>query len=265
MPFISCSFLGRILLGVQCILDWATQHFLQVTPEPSICHGFYLSDYNLFFPFTQPYHPSYLLTSSQSKLLALHVFIPAISQLFCLDKMLNLAFWHSTWPGSGVSLLWSHYSHCSHLFLLCLCSGSSLDINSITTSHTVDTCKFLLNGREYVLFICVSPAHSIVPDHGYCMNEWTGTSILSVSGRHLYWDDTGVQPCPKICWYQHCLCLILFPHFWGWLWSLGILEVPPCNFLLWVTYPPPIPDHRHANYDHLQELLSFIINQHKTL
>ena len=23
--------------------------------------------------------------------------------------------------------------------------------------------------------------------------------------------------------------------------------------------PPPLPDHRHANYDHLQELLSFII------
>ena len=56
-------------------------------------------------------------------------------------------------------------------FSLCLCSGSPLDINSITTSHTVDTCKFLLNDREYVLFICVSPVHSIVPDHGYCMNE----------------------------------------------------------------------------------------------
>lgn len=138
--------------------------------------------------------------------MALHVFTLAISQLFCLDRIHNLAFSYSTWPGSGVSLLWSHYSHYSHLFLLCLCSGSSLDINSITTSHNVDAYKFLLNGREYVLFICVSPAHSIVPDHGYWMNEWTETSILPVSGRHLYWDDTGLQPCPKICWYQPTVC-----------------------------------------------------------
>lgn len=144
-------------------MHWAAQHFLQVTPEPSICHGFYLSDYNIFFPFTQPYHPSYLPTSSQSKLLALHVFRLAISQLFCLDRIHNLAFWYSTWPGSDVNLLWSHYSHYSHLFFLCLCSGSSLDMNSMTMSHTVDTYKFLLNGREYIFFICVSPAHSIVP------------------------------------------------------------------------------------------------------
>ena len=115
--------------------------------------------------------------------MALHVFTPAISQLFCLDRIHNLAFSYSTWPGSGISLLWSHYSHYSHLFLLCLCSGSSLDINSLTTSHTVDAYKFLLNGREYVLFICVSPAHSIVPDHGCQMNEWTETSI------YLYQED----------------------------------------------------------------------------
>ena len=145
--------------------------------------------------------------------MALHVFTPAISQLFCLDRIHNLAFSYSTWPGSGVSLLWSHYSHYSHLFLLCLCSGSSLDINSITTSHTVDAYKFLLNGREYVLFICVSPAHSIVPDHGCRMNEWTETSILSVSGRHLYRDDTGLQPCTRICWYQPTVCAFCLPTF----------------------------------------------------
>lgn len=57
------------------------------------------------------------------------------------------------------------------------------------------------------------------------------------------------------------------PHFvslfWGRLWILGTSEKAHYNFLLWVIYPY-LPDHRHANYSHLQELLPFIINHHET-
>ena len=97
--------LGPTLPGVS--FSWLQRHLFVID---------FIFKIIFFFPFPQPYWPLHLPTLSQSKLLPLYVFAPAISLLFCLDRTCFLAFWCSTWRGSNVNLLWSHYLPCSQLF-----------------------------------------------------------------------------------------------------------------------------------------------------
>ena len=68
---------------------------------------------------------------------------------------------------SSLALLWKLFIHNLYYY-----------ISHIVLWLPVDAFNFLFNSREYVLWICVSPAGVIVPNFGHWMNEWVNEWIM---------------------------------------------------------------------------------------